>query len=47
MINNIFAKKKVERRKAYIDIGNDSREILLVQWDSSEENPVGVVASAH
>jgi len=47
MINNVFAQKKAERREAYVDIGNDSREVLLIQWDSSERNPVGVVASAH
>jgi len=31
----------------YIDIGDDFREVFLIQWDSSERNPVGVVASAH
>ena len=30
----------------YVDIGDDSREVLLVRWDSSERNPVGVVAGA-
>ena len=47
IINNVFATKKAERRKANIDIGNDSREVLLVRWDSSKRNPVGVVASAY
>jgi len=47
MINNVFVKKKVERRKVYVDIGNDSREVLLIRWDSSKRNLVGVVAGAH
>jgi len=47
MINNVFAQKKVERREVYVDIGDNSREVLLVQWDSSKRNPVGVVAGIH
>jgi len=47
MINNVLAKKKAEKRKVYIDIGDDSREVLFIRWDSSERNPVGVVAGAH
>jgi len=47
MINNVFVKKKAERRKAYVDIGDNSRKVLLIQWDSSKRNPVGVVAVAY
>ena len=47
MINNVFSKEKTERRKIYVNIGKDSREVLLVRRDSSKSNPVGVVTGAH
>jgi len=31
----------------YVDIGKDSREVLLVRQNSCERNPVGVVVGAH
>ena len=30
MINNVFLKEKMERRKTNVNIGKDSREVLLV-----------------
>ena len=47
MINNVFLKEKMERRKMNVNIDKDSREVLLIQRDSSKSNPVGVVASAY
>ena len=47
MINNVFSKEKTERRKTYVNICEDSREVFLVWQDSSKHNPVGVVAGAY
>ena len=47
MINNVFLKKKTKREKMYINIGEDSGEVLLLWRDSSKGDPVGVVTGAH
>ena len=47
MINNVFLKKKTKRGKMYVNIDEDSGEVLLLRRDSSEGDPVGVVTGAH
>ena len=47
MINNVFSKEKTKRGKTYVNIGEDSREVLLLRRDSSKGDPVGVVTGAH
>jgi len=37
----------MKRRKTNVDIGNDSREVFIIQRDSGKRDPVGIVASAH
>ena len=47
MINNVFSKEKMKRGKTYVNIGEDSGKVLLLQRDSSKGDPVGVVTSVY
>jgi len=47
MVKNIFAKKESKRAKMNINVRNGSWEVIFVLRDSSERNPIGVVAGTN
>ena len=47
MINDVFAKKEAKRWKVDINIGDDSKEVIINQRDSGVRDLVWMMASAH
>jgi len=43
IIDNVFSKRKSERRKSDIDIDDDSWEVVSHTWVSSKGKPVGMI----
>ena len=47
MINDVFSKEEAKRRKADVNISDDSMEIAISQRDPGISDPVWVVTRVH
>ena len=47
MIDNVCAKKEVKRWKMDVNIGNDSREVVINWRGSGIRDPIWIMASAY